>query len=101
MHFHVLCRGAVPCWQCEVLFCDDGSSLASIQQLVEQHAALQARKRHLQAMLDSTAKVCTDNIYHLYTDVIVRLTLWPTGLSSCSQQEVSSGNMYIDSLVYT
>ena len=97
----VPCRGAVPCWQCEVLFCDDGSSLASIQQLVEQHAALQARKQHLQAMLDSTAKVCAGDIHPSRTDVLVRLIHRPTSLNSCSQQEVSSGNIHIRALLCT
>ena len=64
--WYCFCRGATPCWQCEVLFCDDGSSLASIQQLVQQHAALQARKQHLQAILDSTAKVCTHHLTVTY-----------------------------------
>ena len=97
----VPCRGEVPCWQCEVLFCDDGSSLASIQQLVEQHAALQARKQHLQAMLDATAKVCAGAIRPFQTDVLVRLIHRPPSRNSCSQQEVSSGNIHIRALACT
>ncbi|KAL0055143.1 hypothetical protein WJX82_007626 [Trebouxia sp. C0006] len=48
-----------PGWRCEVLFCDDSTRFASVNQLTERHSELAAKRQHLQGQLDSATRELT------------------------------------------
>ncbi len=40
-----------------MLFCDDSTRFAAVNQLTERHSELAAKRQHLQAQLDSATRV--------------------------------------------
>ena len=47
----------LPGWRCEVLFCDDITRFASVNQLTERHSELAATRQQLQAKLQAAGQV--------------------------------------------